>query len=240
MSVYSIENTLLDKVVRDLPAPMTEVIEPFDQRVFELERKFCIEERWSDNATVNVFKVEGMRLSDYIGLSWLEFLQDGGRMDLNLRLFAENPVYYQEKRKKEPTMHYIRWNNRLYVYGDGNHRTCIARAYLHFLGIRELHGIDLTEYQVNYRALKTYENLVKGIEEKRLHHVEVKPVRKLVAREDGPGWHNEKFKLGLEIRNRRLGRIFTVDVARAEALTKDLGNMGWLGKFFGKMPEIFR
>lgn len=55
-------------------------------------------------------------------------------MHVNLPLLDKNPGYYLEDRRKAPTMSFIKLDGKLYVDGDGNHRTCIAKFFFYYQG----------------------------------------------------------------------------------------------------------
>ncbi len=86
-----------------VPEFADEKIKSWDRLQFKTEVfPFVKEHRWIDNASIDIFRVVGTQHVDYAGLTWKELLEKGKRMDINLRLYLENPGYYHETTKKQP------------------------------------------------------------------------------------------------------------------------------------------
>jgi hypothetical protein len=65
-------------------------------------------------------------------------------MGLNLSLQESNPGYYLDDAVKQPTMYFVAIDDdKLFVNGDGNHRTAIARFMFAESGRTMLHGVTV-------------------------------------------------------------------------------------------------
>ncbi len=84
-------------------------------------------EEWREYVVMPLDAIRGTVHPDYAGKSWFWLLQHGKRMPHNLAMLVRNPGYYFSSEKKLPTMSYLSTGNGYFVYGDGNHRTCIAK-----------------------------------------------------------------------------------------------------------------
>lgn len=104
---------------------LNNIIEPFPD--LDYLKQFATSYYWTGEKIVNVFEVIGTADPDYIGATWIAMLRLGKRMhSVNLPLLQENPGYYFDISEKSPEMYYTRINDRLYISGEGNHRTSIA------------------------------------------------------------------------------------------------------------------
>ncbi len=95
-------NNLTEEIRLIDPDILTQKIQKWDKMEFLNLLPFVKEHYWQNNASINVFRVVGTQHPDYIGLTWLDLLEQGKRMPLNLRLYKENPGYYYETVKKNP------------------------------------------------------------------------------------------------------------------------------------------
>jgi len=182
---------------------LNDTIEPCPD-LKELER-FAVFHYWSDSESVNVFQVVGTAHPDYIGYPWIEMLRVGKRMPLNLRLLKENPGYYFEVRKKEPEMHYTKINGKIYISGEGNHRTSIAKVFFFFTGDQILHGIRFDELLIDYEAKRLYEEIRRVLLTEG-YPVGIEIVRKNVKREDTAGWKKDYYEISFLLENYRYSR----------------------------------
>ncbi len=77
---------------------------------------YLISAHLSSAESVNPMELVGTAHPDYIGLSSLDMLTAGKRMDsINLPLLSKNPEYYLETTKKEPVMNYARVDGNLWA-----------------------------------------------------------------------------------------------------------------------------
>ncbi len=194
---------LFEKAISDKPDFSLAIIEKLDMDEFREIREFSLEEYWCDEDSINIFEVSGTRHPDYYGMTWLELLENGKRMKLNLSLFESNPGYYLEDMRKFPSMSYVKLDGKTYVDADGNHRTCIAKFYFYYTGRTNLHGVTVKEYITDRYTYNAFRNLKELLKEKRLFHIEVSPFREKLSREDTAGWMREHFKVGIKVRNKR-------------------------------------
>ncbi|RMG03681.1 MAG: hypothetical protein D6726_05055 [Nitrospirae bacterium] len=194
---------LYRRAMSERPEFSLRAIEKFDEDEFRELKEFASEEYWCEEDSINVFDVVGTRHPDYQGLTWLEFLDQGKRMELNLSLYEHNPGYYLNDTKKLPTMSYLKLDGKTFVDGDGNHRTCIAKFFFYYLRRTNLHGVTIREYITDRYTYRIYREIRDMLERKGLYHIEVLPFREKTAREDTAGWMREYFKVGLRAINRR-------------------------------------
>lgn len=206
-------------------------IKTWDQNAFLTQQAFISEKYWSSQHSINVFEVVGTDHPDYQGLTWLEFLQQGRRMALNLRLQEENPGYYLDEALKQPSIYYIEMDDSgWHVGGDGNHRTCIARFMFQELGRTMLHGVHVLSYRTDPRARAIYQGLQQLIRDHRLH-IQVEPIRLNSQREDTAGWMRERYTLGLRVQDLARGtdERLTIDQAACSLETLRHKTQGWKG-----------
>ncbi len=215
-----------------------DTIQPWDDDRFQTLKPFAISCYWNDSATLNVFQVKGTDHPDYQGQTWNWFIQHGKRMNLNLPLQESNRKYYMEaEKKKEPPMFYISINGHdWYVYGDGNHRTCIARFDFHFNGLTELHGLTITDWRFDYVFSRAYERLAEIIAERRLPYT-LTCERKTLVREDNPGWQREKYKPLIRVRGKDFGQDgHAMDRFMVMQMIKYLESP-WYRRLFAAIPD---
>lgn len=175
-----------------------------DQSMINEVKEFAKTWFWSDCHSVNIFDVKGTRHMAYQGMTWLELLQKGSRMENNLRLLKENPIYYDEAINKQPVMYYNKIDDLMYLDGDGNHRTCLARNYYYFAGKPPvIHGIMYNDYQIDHEFKMAYTELCDCFDRetekntglsKHIQNIKCKHIAENVKREDAPGWHREFYK----------------------------------------------
>jgi hypothetical protein len=163
---------------------------------------YCDELYWCDSDSINVFNVIGTAHPDYIGLNWREFIDVGKRMKHNLSLLKSNPSYYMDKEKKTPTMYYTEIDGEIYVDGDGNHRSALAKFYHSFNGSNPmLHGVNLTRYNINHTLKALIETSQKTLISKGYNYVKIETTRVKTSRDDTASWMREKFTLNIAIKN---------------------------------------
>lgn len=194
-----IQPNLRDKAREQPPAWAGEVIQSWDERRARALAAFVIRDYWTDQGSINVFRVIGTEHVDYQGLSWLEFLECGKRMDQNLALHGSHPGYYQATSRKIPGMYYrsmdgLSW----YVGADGNHRTCIARFDFDALGMTTLHGATLNHTEADLELFGLHERLREVCMERRLGE-RIEPHREMLRREDTAGWKLDHYQVSLHL-----------------------------------------
>lgn len=200
MTTPTLSTSLLDRVRQDRPHWADTVILPWDQNRFDTVKSFTVSKYWCNQGSINMFRVVGTQHPDYIGLSWCEFLERGKRMRENLRLHTANRHYYLETVVKQPIMYYESLDGTdYYVAGDGNHRTCIARFDFHEHGLSMLHGVNVTDYRIDWSFVETYDRLQEVVRERRLA-LYAEAVTERTGREDTAGWMLESYCPGIRVR----------------------------------------
>ncbi len=173
-----------EKYARELRGALGKV-EPFDDVKI---KDFVIVEEVRQTEDVEISSVVGTAHPDYQGLYWSDMLLKGKRMHMNLPLLEKNPSYYLDGERKLPVMEYLELGGKVYVYGDGNHRTAIARVFLGFLGKKDFGKVYLRKWTLDEKAME----LAETAREKGISFF----VRKVkLSREDGPGWQVEYYDL---------------------------------------------
>jgi hypothetical protein len=219
-----------EEVIRKAEGHLTETIEPFPEDLMT----FVEVEEYYSNVSLNVFDVVGTNHPNYVGATWAEMLKLGVRMDsVNLPLLKKNPVYYFERKPKKPAMYYAEIDGKLYIYGDGNHRTSIAKVLFYHTGYEELHGLTLYKFHVNRRKASLVEELKKTARAKGIF-LDVELERKRIKREDREGFHRDYYKVAVKVSGRN-GKVFSLtDERDLEFLIGEIRNLNWLKKLLGK------
>ena len=216
------------EIQKQKPFFLEQKIRFWDTEEFSRLEPFIIETTWEDSTSINIFLVEGTRHPDYKGLTWLEFLDKGKRMQLNLDLFRTNPDYYLGTDHKMPTMSYLQLDGGPYfVDADGNHRTCIAKIFFFLQGLTMLHGVTVTRHRVDRDAMELYGRLLKRFRF-------VRPWKRKLSREDTAGWMRETFEPVFEVVDKR-GRVFNLSKDDALTLLSQSHST-----FLGKLVNLFR
>ncbi len=200
---------LLSRANQDADAPhwANETIQPWDEHGFRSMNNFIRRYYWCGNASVNVFRIVGTKHPDYQGKTWLELLNRGKRMHINLRLHKENPGYYLDQEHKTPTMSFVTLNGMdLYVDADGNHRTVIAKFDYHYRSRTMLHGVEVAHYEIDMDLYRIYMAMQEWIEQRRyIDPWRIAPHNKVIAREDDAGWKVDIYQPAIEVRGIKNG-----------------------------------
>jgi len=148
----------------------------------DILKKFAVSCYWTGEKIVNVFEVVGTADPDYVGVTWITMLRLGKRMrSISLPLLQDSPEYYFSLADKSPDIRYTRINGKLYISGEGNHRTSIAKALFAFLGLQNFGAVKYEEYQVDEEALNIYQEVRGVIRQKGTAHRDSTSERKLLA-----------------------------------------------------------
>lgn len=189
---------------------------------------FVKEKYWQDAGSVNVFRVAGTEHPDYAGLTWLSFLELGKRMYLNLDLAGKNPGYYRETQKKAPSMYYQSIDGGdLYVAGDGNHRTAIAKAAFFLTGETTLHGVTITDYRIDWKLKEIYEELTELIAKKKLPY-KADTISEPSLRDDTAGWMLEKYDLKIKLFDFKKQKTTLLYMQEAKNLMAEFNRKFWI------------
>jgi len=226
---------LLSEIKSINPDILNRKIERWDDLNFTELEPFVKEMLWQDNTSIDVFTVIGTQHADYAGLpSWIKLLEVGRRMPHNLRLFQENPDYYYQDVKKQPSMYYLTLDRKNYYVGsDGNHRTAIAKAAFYInksLGL--IHGVTVNTYTVDYGLKREYDEILEIAKEKKLSiHASVGKVA--ISRKDGDGWMAEKYKTIIRIENFKSKNVHIISTAEEAAALKNNFKKSFFRRIFG-------
>lgn len=251
--------SLLDRVKKDPPHWANETIQPWDETLFKTAQPFVKEKYWSDRHSINVFTVIGTQHQDYIGWTWMKFLEQGKRMRQNLDLHRINRAYYFETALKKPAMDYISLDGmHYYIYGDGNHRTCIARFDFFYPDRLPgsgnsadgrspaettimLHGVSVQDYRIDWTFFEIYQSLQEIIAEQGIR-AGVEPLSRRKSREDTAGWMRETFETELRFKSYKDGKsqmeILNIESAQRkldELKSKHVKRSGVLAGFFSRL-----
>lgn len=211
---------LLERVRREPPPWAEDAILPWDSMAFRRLEPFIEKSYWTDQGSVDIYRVVGTEHPDYQGKTWRALLEGGKRMHLNLPAHATNPGYYLETQRKRPMMYYLTLDGLSYYVGaDGNHRTCIARFDFHYRGITTLHGVCVSHYQVDRELRALYGQLEELRQERRIDAT-LQPHSRCVGREDGPSWKIDACEPRIQVREWCNGQVAErlLDRPGAEAL----------------------
>ena len=192
-----IQPGLREQVQAEPPIWAFDPIQAWDEHRIRAMGEFVIRDYWTDQGSVNVFRVVGTEHVDYQGMTWLDFLEGGKRMERNLALHASHPGYYLQTQRKAPGMYYrsldgLTW----YIGADGNHRTCIARFDFFAKGLTTLHGVTLNHTVVDEELFELFQRFQEVCLERRLGE-RVQPHREALRREDTAGWKLDHYVVSL-------------------------------------------
>lgn len=223
---------LLQRVEEERPKFADDILEPFPAELQKDINEFSSIHYWNACTIIDVSQVIGTEHPDYADKSWLNLLQNGRRMSINIPLLATNPNYYFETSPKIPPMYFKSVNGKLYIGGDGNHRTCIAKFFFHYKNISQLGGVSIDEYVIDYDFKNICEECIAFIQKKRLP-LRYEIIRQAVKREDIPGWMKEHFSLKAVITNFSNGARFEMDANNMNDFLIESENIfrRWTGKY---------
>lgn len=196
----------------DYPPPFSgETLKKWDDLDFINLKQYVIEEQRYGCASVNVFRVVGTQHPDYAEKTWLDLLNNGKRMQLNLPLFQDNPDYYLETAPKKPFMHYVSLDGGdVYIGDEGNHRTCIAKFFFFTQGLTTLHGITLQDYRIDWTFKALCDELKATVEALKIP-IYLNIQKKLIERKDAADWKLDRFSLTARLFDARCGETHLVD-----------------------------
>ncbi|HAM3731457.1 TPA: hypothetical protein IBL10_006030, partial [Escherichia coli] len=107
----------------------------WDAAEFAAMSDFITEHYWTGQGSINVYRIVGTDHPQYAGMTWLELLERGKRMDINIPLLEKNPGYYTQAEQQHAGMSFVSTDGiHWYVSADGNHRSCLARFLFHLQG----------------------------------------------------------------------------------------------------------
>lgn len=215
--------------VQESDSVLNNIIEPYPD--MDSLKQFAVSCYWTGLKIVNIFEVVGTADPDYIGATWIIMLRLGQRMrSRNLPLLQENPAYYfNVTEDKSPEMNYTRINDKLYISGEGNHRTSIAKALFAFLGLQNFGAVKYWEYQVDEEAFSLYTEASQTLKHK---FIQIQPVNNNYKREDTPGWKKDYYNLSFKLTNMKKDREILIDKAELKILLWEIDNSSWFQRAF--------
>ncbi|WP_457641324.1 hypothetical protein [Persephonella sp.] len=220
---YIVDN--IEDVIANATGHLLETIKEAPSRSdFEF---YITEEEYIANATINIFDVLGTTHPDYIGHRWIDMLRIGKRMHINLPLLKGNPDYYLNVEPKYPIMSYSMFNGELYLTGDGNHRTAIAKVFFSYIGREHLSGVALIKYAVN-TTLKEKIDYVKQLASEKGVNIYVDLRRRKIHREDKEGWHKDTYTTDILINGKQINPYGN----ELDNIIDDLKKYNWFYKTF--------
>ena len=228
-----VENTeAFIRQVQESDSVLNNTIEPYpDLNYVQQLKQFALSYYWTGSKIVNIFEVVGTAHPDYIGATWITMLRLGKRMrSINLPLLQENPAYYfKVTDAKLPEMNYTRINDKLYISGEGNHRTAIAKALFAFLGLQNFGAVKYEEYQVDEEALSLYTEASQILAHKA---IQIQPLSKNYKREDTPGWKKDYYRLSFRLTNVKKDREIRLDKEELKILLGELKSSSRFQRLF--------
>jgi hypothetical protein len=186
--------TILERARKEPPHWSEDKIQTWDENDFRRLEPFVQMEYWTDQGSINVFRVVGTQHWDYQGKTWINFLETGKRMDINLGLHAKKPEYYVQTERKKPMMYYVTYDGlSFYVSSDGNHRTGIARFDFYYKGLTMLHGVSINHYHVDWDYVQLCQQLTELCRERAIPAT-LLAYRESLKREDTAGWKLDHYR----------------------------------------------
>ncbi|MEF6285097.1 hypothetical protein U9047_14140 [Escherichia coli] len=200
-----------EQVQRNMPQWANEPLRAWDAAEFAAMSDFITEHYWTGQGSINVFRIVGTDHPQYAGMSWLELLERGKRMDINIPLVEKNPGYYTQAEQLHAGMSFVSTDGiHWYVSADGNHRSCLARFLFHLQGEErtQLHNVAQSIYHADrafWSACREIHNLADVLSRHGVY-LRLQTRRQSVSREDLACWKVDHFRTEAQL---------TVDDGRA-------------------------
>lgn len=200
-----------EQVQRDMPQWANDPLLAWDATAFAAMSDFITEHYWTGQGSINVFRIVGTDHPQYAGMTWLELLERGNRMDINIPLLEKNPGYYTQAEQQHARMSFVSTDGvDWYVSADGNHRSCLARFLFHLQGEErtQLHNVAQSIYHTDrafWSACREIHNLTDALSRHGVY-IRLQTRRQCVAREDLACWKVDRFSTEAQL---------TVDDVRA-------------------------
>ncbi|RIY05595.1 hypothetical protein [Klebsiella quasipneumoniae] len=187
------DKPFIERVLANKPAWTDTQIEPWSHVRYRQAEDFITRHYWTDRGSINVFRIVGTDHPQYAGMSWLDLLHRGKRMDINIPLIESNPDFYTEATQSHQGMCFVSLDGLdWYVSADGNHRSYLARFYFHLqgYGVTQLHNVSLSQYQVDHTFMAACEALSAMVSVLRSQgvYLALLACREPISRDDTLGW----------------------------------------------------
>jgi len=223
----------LATVQENPPAWGQEKLLRWDETPFERARHFITHHYWTSQGSINIFRVNGTDHPQYGNMTWMQLLERGKRMDINIPLLQKNPGYYTEPQIKREDMRFVSLDGiNWYVSADGNHRTCLARFYFHHegSGLTQLHEVSLSHYVIDrafYSACQEISALIPALSAAGWR-LSLDIRNTALTRDDSPGWKLDTFRVSATLTIDDLTRepvVVIIECHRAEEAQQALRDL---------------
>ncbi|EFC4831988.1 hypothetical protein [Salmonella enterica] len=190
--------SLLARVQANVPVWAHEQLAAWDAAEFAAMSDFITEHYWTGQGSINVYRIVGTDHPQYAGMTWLELLERGKRMDINIPLLEKNPGYYTQAEQQHAGMSFVSTDGiHWYVSADGNHRSCLARFLFHLQGEgrTQLHNVAQSVYHTDREfrsACREIHNLTEPLSRHGVY-LRLQTRRQCVSREDLACWKVDRF-----------------------------------------------
>lgn len=228
--------TLLQRTQQALPYWACNPIKTWDHGNFAMVAGFATQRVQNRMASINVHGIVGTLQDTYPHRSWLSLLHQGEKMPHNLALHASHHVYYLRPQTKKPVMDFVSVNQlEFYVANEGMHRSCIAKFDFHHDRTCMLHGVELTQYTIDWEFYRRYRAINALILDRRLpYRVMVMPQQ--IRHEETADWRHDTYAPLVLLTHIRRKHVMRVDRGQLGVL---LGR--WKGQHYRRSwPSMFR
>lgn len=223
---------LLERVLEDKPECMMKNVSSDALFIMEGYKRFICQETYNNNASISVNKINCSDHPNYINKPWLNILENAPRIKENLAALERNPDYYLGRERKNWSFKKIIFRGGMFdgcqyllPYHNGNHRTAIAKAFLYYEQIKEIHGIMLFEEIIDGKTWDSFRTLDiwKGIINIPFFrgYLDVDVIRKnTTLTEDTEEKYTNKHQLALKLTFKE--REMIIDASETEDFVKEL------------------
>ena len=163
-------------------------------------KDFIISKRIEFQGAVDIDDIVGTDHFKYVGLSYLEMIEKGIKMDINIPLLIENPIYYFENKPREPNILYATFNfsnakKISFVEEHGNHRTTLAKVIRALdRSYKTIYNVKNTIYQVDYKSMEKFFKLRDELK-KYGYYLEVRKKENGLSEDISGKWIEWRYKL---------------------------------------------
>lgn len=183
----------------------SETVKSWQDQKNEIEG-FVIDKVCHENAQIDVNDVVGSNHAGYIGNPWSYLILSGHKSQSNLTELCSDPEYYLSSDLKDD-LNFKKVNGDIYIIGDGNNRTTIAKFFFHFNKDKVeqslLKGVHVEELLVDWTTLHVKDEIEALLESPRFEHLTLKLSPEYSAdQEKVYRWHlyNKTLKGGVGIK----------------------------------------
>lgn len=228
-----IYRTDLRKLITEEPFEIaTQIVKSYQDTEEEI-RGFVLDKFYQKNTDMDVKRVTGSNHPDYINQPWSYLITDGKRSSIRLDELAKTPEYYLSDIQEEKP-NFVKIGQDIFIVGDGNNRTIIAKFFFHFnrdkIDEPLLRNVTLTEYVVDWESLIIKKEIDSLLNETRFAHLSLTLLTDNFSNgcSDKCRWHLYNNELDGEDRSIKLTR------AELPALLAELKSDNFLKRLFGR------